>query len=151
AIPDVTMSAGWDKSGGYVKNYNSVGMQIDLPFFNRNQGGIKAAKMDLEGSKVDLLSAGDKVKAEVIQAYAVLNENNSLFRKFDKKYIEDMDGLMNEIVKNFTCKNISLIEFLNYYDAYKQNKIQFNTLQYNRINALENLNFSVGKDLLIQN
>ena len=62
----------------------------------------------------------------------------------------DLETLNQEMLNNFEKKNISLIEFLDYYDAYKENAVQLNTLLYNRINAFENLNFSVGKDIITQ-
>jgi cobalt-zinc-cadmium efflux system outer membrane protein len=61
-----------------------------------------------------------------------------------------MDNLNKEMLKNFEKKNISLIEFLDYYDAYKENAVQLNNLLYNRINAFENINFSLGKDIIIK-
>jgi len=149
AVPNLTLSAGWDRNGGYVHNYNFVGLQIDLPFFNRNQGNIKTAKLLEESSKYKLQSTEDQVKADIIEAYANALENNKLYKKFDKKFVIDLDELNGEMLKNFEKKNISLLEFIDYYDAYKENIVQLNSLLYNRINAFENLNFSVGKDVLI--
>ena len=148
AVPDLTLSAGWDKNGGFIHNYNYIGMQIDLPFFNRNQGNIKSAQYTLEYSKLKLQSAEEIVKSDVLGAYANLLENNRLYNKFDNSFITDLDQLNLEMLKNFEKKNISLIEFLDYYDAYKQNAVQLNTLLYNRLNAFENLNFSIGKDVI---
>ncbi len=148
AIPDLTFSAGWDRNGGYIKNYNYVGLQFDLPFFNRNQGNIKTAKFEIESSKLKVQSAKDRVKADIIQAYANVVENDNLYKKFDAKFAKDMDELTEEMLKNFEKKNISLLEFIDFYDAYKQNAIQINTLQNNRLNAIENLNFTIGKDIL---
>jgi len=148
AVPDLTLSAGWDKNGGYIHNYNFIGMQIDLPFFNRNQGNIKSAQFTLESSRYKLMSAEDIVKSDVVGAYANLLETDQLYNKFDHAFMADLDGLSQEMLKNYEKKNISLIEFLDYYDAYKQNAVQLNTLLYNRINALENLNFSIGKDII---
>ncbi len=148
AIPDLTLSAGWDRNGGYIKNYNYVGLAFDLPFFNRNQGNIKTAKFEIESNKLKVQSTKDRVKADVIQAYSNVLENDNLYNKFDAKFAKDMDDLTEEMLKNFEKKNISMLEFLDFYDAYKQNLIQYNTLQNNRLNALENLNFTIGKDIL---
>lgn len=147
AIPDITLSAGWDRNGSFVHNYNFLGIQFDLPFFNRNQGNIKSAKLNIESSKNKLQNTEDIVKSDVISAYANAIENNRLYRQFDKGFIADMDGLNKEMLKNYENKNISLIEFLDYYNAYKDNAVQLNNLQLNRINAFENLNFCVGKDI----
>ena len=150
AIPDVTLSAGWDRNGSYIHDYNYIGLQIDLPFFNRNQGNIKSAEFTAESSKYKLQSAEDQLKASVVSSYANAVETNRLYKKFDNKFITELDALNEEMLKNFEKKNISLIEFLDYYDAYKQNAVQYNTLLYNRTNAFENINFSVGKDIIIR-
>ena len=148
AVPDLTLSAGWDKNGGFIHNYNYIGMQIDLPFFNRNQGNIKSAKFNLESSQYKVKSAEDIVKSDVLGAYANAVETNKLYNKFDNSFMTDLDTLNQEMLKNFEKKNISLIEFLDYYDAYKENSVQLYTLLYNRINAFENLNYCVGKDII---
>jgi len=150
AVPDLTLSAGWDKNGGFIHNYNFIGMQIDLPFFNRNQGNIKSARYNLESSQYKLKSAEDIVKSDVLGAYANAVETNQLYTKFDNTFMTDLETLNQEMLNNFEKKNISLIEFLDYYDAYKENAVQLNMLLYNRINAFENLNFSVGKDIITQ-
>lgn len=147
-VPDLTLIAGWDRNGGYFKNYNFVGLQMDLPFFNRNQGNIKSARFTVESSKLRLQSAEDQVKSDVLQAYTTLLETNKLYKKFDLKFVTDLETLNQEIIKNYEKRNISLLEFLDFYDAYKENMVQLNTLQNNRINSFENLNYSVGKEIV---
>ena len=48
---------------------------------------------------------------------------------------------MNEMVVNYQRRNISILDFLDFYDAYKQNALQVNQILYNRIQAYEDLNF----------
>jgi cobalt-zinc-cadmium efflux system outer membrane protein len=148
AVPDLTVIAGWDRNGSFVHNYNFVGLQMDLPFFNRNQGNIKSARFNVESSKLKFQSAEEEVRSDVTQAYATLEETNRLYLKFDNKFVNDLETLNQEMIKNYEKRNISLLEFLDFYDAYKENMIQLNTLQNNRINAFENLNFSVGKEIV---
>ena len=148
AVPDVNVIAGWDKNGGIYRNYNYVGVQIDLPFFNRNKGNIKAAKFAVDASQYNLQRAEEQVKSDVMQAYALATENEKMYKKFDKTFIDDIDHLSAEMLKNYEKKNIGLVEFLDYYDAFKDNAVQINMLKMNRMNALENLNFSVGKNVL---
>lgn len=147
-VPDVALSTGWDRNGSFIHDYNYIGVQFDLPIFNRNQGNIKTARAMVEGSKYTLLNAQDQVKADVVNAYANALETEQIYDKFDKKFVADLDNLNQEMLKNFQKKNISLIEFLDYYDAYKENAVEFNNLLYNRINAFENINFSIGKDII---
>lgn len=148
AVPDLTVIAGWDRNGSFIHNYNYVGLQMDLPFFNRNQGNIKSARFNVESSKLKLQSTEDQVKSDVGQAFSTLQETNQLYKKFDYKFINDLETLNQEIVRNYEKRNISLLEFLDFYDAYKENMIQMNTLQNNRVNAFQNLNYSVGKEIV---
>ena len=92
-------------------------------------------------------NASDKVKTDVILAYTNVFSSNKLQNQFDEKFMLDQQTLIEEIVKNYEKRNMSTLEFLDYYDAYKNNVIQFNNLRNSIANAYENLNFSVGKDL----
>ncbi len=148
AVPDLTLMAGWDRNGSFVHNYNYLGMEIDLPFLNRNQGNIKSAEMDLESNKVQLQSTMEKVQADVLQAYANAAEADRLYRRFDNSFVGELQALMGEMVDNYKQRNISTLEFLDFYDACKSNLVQLNTLQNARANAFEALNFTVGKDIL---
>jgi cobalt-zinc-cadmium efflux system outer membrane protein len=147
ATPDITLAAGWDRNGSFVHNFNFISMQIDLPFFNRNQGNIKSARFNVESSKAKLMSTIDVIQSDVTQAYANVLETDRLYHRFDAKFVDDLDALAGEMIKNYEKKNIGVVEFLDYYDAYKTNIIQINNLKNNRANAYENLNFVIGKDL----
>jgi cobalt-zinc-cadmium efflux system outer membrane protein len=148
AVPDLTLAGGWDKNGGYIHNYNYLGVQIGLPIFNRNQGNIKSAEFMNEASKYKLQSAADQVKADVINAYASAIETDKLYRNFDNSFLTDLNEMKTEVLKNYRNRNISLTEFIDYYDAYKENAVQYNNLIYNRINSAENINFSVGTEII---
>ena len=148
AIPDLTIGAGWDRRGSYTFNANLLTLQIDIPIFNRNQGNIKAAKFNVDNSKYLLDNSKLQVQQDVIKAVSKILENAVVFKKFNNKFYEDFNNLIDQIVKNYEKRNISLLEFLDFYDAYKTNAVQYNTLQSNRINAFEELNFSVGKNII---
>ncbi len=148
AIPDLTLSAGWDRNGSFVHNYNFIGMQIDLPFSNRNQGNIKSAVLNVESNKAILQSTKDNVKSQVIQAYATALATDQLYHQFDVKFVRELDVMNEEMKKNYEKRIIGTVEFLDFYDAYKNNIIQLNNLQNARANAYENLNFCVGKDII---
>lgn len=43
-IPDITISAAYDRFGGVWKDFIGFGVSFDIPFLNRNQGAIKASR-----------------------------------------------------------------------------------------------------------
>src|ERR1700760_1042222 len=47
AVPDLTLSLGYDEAGSFLYGYYGIGASIDLPVFNRNQGNIKSAKSQI--------------------------------------------------------------------------------------------------------
>jgi cobalt-zinc-cadmium efflux system outer membrane protein len=148
AVPDLTVIGGWDRNGSYIHDYNYLGLQVDLPFFNRNQGNIRSARYNVESSRMKLQNTEDQVREDVIQAYSILMQNQRLYTQFDKKLSENLESLNQEVIKNYEKRNISLLEFLDFFDAYKEEMIQLNTLLNNRANSIENLNFSVGKEVI---
>ncbi len=148
AVPDLTVIGGWDRNGSYIHDYNYLGLQVDLPFFNRNQGNIRSARYNVESSRMKLQNTEDQVREDVIQAYSILMQNQRLYTQFDKKLSENLESLNQEVIKNYEKRNISLLEFLDFFDAYKEDMVQLNTLLNNRANSIENLNFSVGKEVI---
>jgi cobalt-zinc-cadmium efflux system outer membrane protein len=144
AIPDLTFSGGYDRLGSYVNNFNSVGVGFDIPIFNRNQGNIKLAKAEVEGSKLELMGAQDEMESQVANSYAGALRSEKLLNSIDVKFDTDFSKLINEVTVNFEKRNISLLEFIDFYDSYKQNVLQLNNLKYNRISQLEQLNFTTG-------
>ena len=150
AKPDITISAGYDRQGGYVPDYNAIGVSIPLPFFNRNQGNIKNAKIQTEVNKTVYESGLDKVKNEVATSYITALRSEKLLMGFDPSFEEKMKNLINQVTINFQKKNITILEFLDFYDSYKQNVLQMNQLRFNKMSALEQLNFAIGKIIFNQ-
>lgn len=150
AKPDITISADYDRLGSYVPNYNAIGISIPLPFFNRNQGNIRNAKIQTEVSKVQYESGLAKVRSDVTTNYITALRSEKLLMGFDPAFEEKMKNVMNEVTINFQKKNITLLEFLDFYNSYKQNVLQMNQLRFNRMSALEQLNFSIGKIIFNQ-
>jgi cobalt-zinc-cadmium efflux system outer membrane protein len=143
-VPDLTLGANYDKQGNYVQNYNSVSLSFDLPVLNQNQGNIKIAQNKIEESKTLKSQCELEVRNEINKAYVQLTETDRLYKssmqKFDNNYDKLLDGI------NFAYQNhtISLLEFIDYYETYKNSKIGFFNLQNNRLKALEDLNMASG-------
>jgi len=144
AVPDFNLSMGFDKRGSYVLNYNSLGIEFNLPFFNRNQGGIKQAKLAIDQGKVQLQGQHDQVDNDVSVNYLTASRYEKLSNSFDPKFKGDFTHLIQEVVKNYRVRNIGLIEFLYFYDSYKVNAVQLNNIQLNRVTALEQINYVTG-------
>ncbi len=144
AIPDFSLAISYDKLGGYGTNFLSGGIEFNLPFFNRNQGNIKQARIAIDQSKVQFQNQQDQVESEIATNYKGALRLEKLYNSFDPGFKDDFNHLIQEVFKNYEKRNISLLEFLDFYDAYKTNTIQLNALQLNRVTSLEQLNYVTG-------
>ena len=144
ATPDLTASIAYDKQGSYAQNFTSAGIAIDLPFFNRNQGNIKSAKSMIDYNIASQKSTEATVEEQIARALQKTFDNDRLYQNIDPKFTKDFDRLLNEVFLNYEKRNIGLLDFLDFYDSYKQNTLQINSIKYNRVQSFEDLNFYTG-------
>lgn len=144
AIPDVSINLNYDKQASYIKDYSGIGIGFPLPFFNRNQGGIKQARIAIDQSKIALQNQQNHIESDVAINYKVALRYETVYNSFDPKFKGDFTHLIREVFKNYEKRNISLLEFLDFYESYKVNTLQINNIALNRITSLEQLNFVTG-------
>lgn len=148
AVPDMTLGAQFDKRGSFVTDASFFTFAMDLPFFNRNQGNIKAAKTSIDQSKLTLQQQQLTVENDVQQAYVKALNTQKMLNTIDPQFQTNFQTILRSITENFEKRNISLLDFTDFYDSYKQNILQYNQLQNDRIQAIETLNFSIGKTII---
>lgn len=144
AVPDLSLSLGYDEAGSFLYNYYGVGASIDLPFFNRNQGNIKNAKILIESTRATEKSTRATVDENVTRALQKAFDEQKLMRTIDPKFFGDFQRLMGQVLLNYQKRNISILDFLDFYDSYKQNTLQINTIQFNLVSAFEDINYYTG-------
>jgi cobalt-zinc-cadmium efflux system outer membrane protein len=149
AVPDISIGGVYDRAGSFVQNYTGLTVQVPLAIFNRNQGNIKIAESGLGQSQVLADQQQRQVETEVSQALQNARNAESLYRSFDQGFTTDFNRLIDGVTQSFAKRNISLIEFLDYYETYTETMTQLLTLRSNRLRALEDLNFTVGKPVVV--
>ena len=144
AIPDPSLSLGYDEAGSFLYGYYGIGVSIDLPVFNRNQGNIKNAKALISNTQVTQkytqATVDDNVSTSLQKAFS----QQRLYHSIDPKFAADFQRLTGEVIKNYEKRNISILDFLDFYDSYKQNAVQLNTILFNRVSAFEDINYYTG-------
>ena len=60
----------------------------------------------------------------------------------------NFEKLITGVNENFTKRNISLLEFIDYYDSYKETCIQLHELKNDVFLGMENLNTTIGQNIL---
>jgi len=144
AVPDLTLNLGYDEAGSFLTAYYGIGASIDLPVFNRNQGNIKNAKILIESTRATEKSTRATVDENVTRALQKAFDEQKLMHTIDPKFFGDFQRLMEQVLLNYQKRNISILDFLDFYDSYKQNTLQINTIQFNLVSAFEDINYYTG-------
>ncbi len=144
ATPDLAVGYTYDKAGSYINNYHALTLGVAVPLFNRNQGNIQAAKAQIAGSKLLVDQQQLIVQSEVHRAYQLAARNDVLFQSTDRD-TAPFARLMVGIEQSYAKRILTVVEYLDFYESYKNNLVQLNALRDNRIRAFEQLNFAVGK------
>lgn len=144
AIPDLGLSLSYDLKGNYPEKYTGLGITMPIPLFNRNQGEIKKAKIGVEASTLGLKRQEEIVENELHSSYQAALQIAKLYRSLDATFNQSFEKLMQGVTASFQARNLSLIEFLDFYDAYKESAQQQNDLKYELMNAREAINFHTG-------
>ena len=146
-VPDLRIGGTYDQSGSYIQNYVGVNLSMDLPVFNRNQGNIKAAKAEVERQNYYYTNKQLEIKNEIYMSIQKIQESEKLYQSVDKKFAKGLVQINAGILENFRKKNISLIEFVDFFETYNGVINQLNELNSKRIDAYEELNYNTGKEL----
>jgi cobalt-zinc-cadmium efflux system outer membrane protein len=147
AVPDVTLGGRWSRAGSYIPEYFAVTVAVDLPLFNRNQGNIQVSEKTLEANRALRENAERTVEKEVTVSFQKALQTDRLYRTFDRKFPGEYRTLVEGMVQNYLKRNMTIIEFTDFYESYRTAMLQINQLQDDRADAFEALNYATGSDL----
>lgn len=147
-VPDLSLKAAYDRNGNTMLDFIGFGFSIDLPFFNRNQGNIKYAETGMEIAKIENEFRQLNVENEVVAAYQNLLIASDFIKNIEPGYEQTLDDLLKHYASNFQSRNISMVEFIDFLDAYLDNKKIILEAEKNVTQKLEELNYAVGTEVL---
>ena len=148
AFPEFSVKGNYDRVGNFINDYFAIGVSLSVPIFNRNQGNIKAARFSIQQAGVQQEYAANRADMELFTAYTSLEKATQLYQSTNMDLERNFEKLITGVNENFTRKNISLLEFIDYYDSYKETCIQLYEIKENVFLAMENLNTVVGQNVL---
>jgi len=148
AIPDVSVGFFYDKANSYAPNYWGLGIEFPLPFFNRNQGNIKAAKLNIKSEEAQLNGLELQIKAQIFNALQDYKQAHEFNTTNEQEFYSKHDGLFLNMLKSYQQRQISLIEFLDFFESYKDVKLKILEQQFNMHHAIAEINYAVGTSII---
>jgi len=144
--PDITLNATYDRAGGVTPKYFGFGASIDLPIFDRNKGNIRAAQTAIRQSQLFAEQKQLEVRNEVIHALQNYMLAYDFNRQIGSEFITNLDEMQESYTRNFINKNIGIVEFLDFFEAWKGNKRTVLDAQKAVKTSFEELQFAVGTE-----
>ena len=146
--PDLTLGPEYDHNSNYAPHYVGLTIALPLPLFNKNQGNIAAAQYNIKQQDALTSQAETVLKNDVNNAYQKLlisiQQNNTAQKEFYSSY----SNIFNNMLESYRSRQISLLEFLDFFDAYKDAQLRLQQQQLNLQLAKEELNYQAGTDLI---
>ncbi|MGN6617410.1 MAG: TolC family protein [Ilyomonas sp.] len=143
-VPDVSIGPSFDKNSNFAPNYFGLSISLPIPVFNRNQGNIKAAEFTVKQQQAITQNAETELRNNIISAYnnyvLTLQQNNAEQFDFYKNY----EAMFNKMLESYQQRQISLLEFLDFFDAFKESQLRLIQQQLNMQLSKEELNYQVG-------
>lgn len=144
AFPEVSLKGAYDRAGNFCNNYFAIGLSVSVPLFNRNQGNIKSARLSVLRNNTLAEQARRQADNELFACYTKLAKALELYRSSDYELERDFDRIIEGVNAGFRKRNISLLEFIDYYEAYKETCLQLYGMKRDVVMAAEGLNTIVG-------
>lgn len=147
AVPDLQAGLTYDKQGNFTRNYNGLQVSMPLPVFNRNQGNIKMARAGVSSSELQLQGTQDQVEHDVMDSYQQVLRTEKLVLETDNGFEADYNKLIGEVQQHFGTHEISLLEFIDLYDSYRQTVLNIYNMKLNWLNAKAAVNYATASNI----
>lgn len=148
ARPDLTIGTEYDQHSSYAPNY--VGLTIGLPLnlFNHNQGNIKSAQFALKSQEATMNSETDRIRNEVIMSYNTAKYLQGINNQDQLTFATDYEKLFQNMVKSYQDRQINLLEFTDFLDAYKDTRLKILDQHGSLVRSLADLNNAVNQNIV---
>lgn len=147
-IPDITVSAEYDRYGGVWKDFVGFGVSFDLPFLNRNQGSIKAARISRDQSQYLAQQQQNIAQHEIAEAYTNYTQAYGFYTKIkNNELITELDNMLAAYTKNLLNRNISMLEYIDFMEAYRTNKETILSSKKKLALSYEELQYTTGTEI----
>lgn len=146
-IPDLEFSVNYDRGGGIMRDFVGFGLSFDLPFFDRNQGNIQLAQIEIQQNEIEQTQKQLEIQSEVKKQLDIIDQTYFQFAQFDEEFENDLDSLLPAYHQNFLSRNLSLLEFIDFIESYIESKEILLDYQLELKNHFEELQYIIGKEI----
>lgn len=126
----------------------ALGLTVPMPVYNRNQGNIERARINVHQSKIELAAIERRVQNEVVQAAKEYEVTRRIVGRIRSEIVDTSEKVKNDRFTLFQSGEANVVSYLEAQRAHNDNvKAYLDTAVRHRRSML-NLNTAVGSRLL---
>ena len=123
-IPDLNLGAEYDQASGTFNNEVNLKIGIPIPLWKSNKGNVEKAKYAIQQNEKNLEYQKLNLETQVESAYQTWKNQYDQYYELKPVDMENLDTVYNGILKNFRSGNISLMDFTDFLESYRQTVLQ---------------------------
>ncbi len=139
-IPDLTGLLQWDTNSGVYTNEINIGISIPIQLWKRNAGNVQKAQIQIEQAQKSSDFKKQQLTNAVTSAYQTWENQYNLYKNIPQKDMTDLETVYKGMTENFRRGNVTLLEFADFMDSYKQTTLQLFEIQKQIMLSAEELN-----------
>ena len=139
-VPDLNLGAGYDQNSGTFKNEVNLMVGIPLPLWKSNRGNIEKANFAIQQNQKNAEFQKLNLETKVQSAFQIWKNQYDQLIEIKSTDLDNLDLVYNGILKNFRNGNVSLIEFTDFMESYRQTALQIYDMKNDLIQSAEQLN-----------
>lgn len=126
----------------------ALGVTVPLPIYNRNQGGIQRARLNVTQTQIQLASLERQLMTDVAQAYHEYQNSMTMVRRMQEEVLPDADNVLKTSYTLYQGGEKDVTYYLNAQRAYNDVvKLYLDTMGRHRQSML-GLNTVIGQRIL---
>lgn len=144
--PDLMFQVNYDRGGNIMNDFVGVGVSFDLPIFNRNKGNIKAAEIGMLQQQSNKQTVENNLTQSIQQLQNQLVRMEKMIENWPNAQMENQKQMLENYKKHLQNKEVTLLEFIDFTQAYREANQAYLELQQTYQNTFEELQYIVGQD-----
>jgi cobalt-zinc-cadmium efflux system outer membrane protein len=144
--PDIRVQMNYDRGGNIMNDFVGVGVSFDLPIFNRNKGNIKAAEIGMLQQQSNKQTLENNLTQSIQQLQNQLVRMEKLIENWPNAQLDNQKQMLENFKKHLQNKQVTLLEFIDFTQAYREANQAYLELQQTYQNTFEELQYIVGQD-----
>ncbi|WP_262149286.1 TolC family protein [Chryseobacterium foetidum] len=123
-VPDLNIGAEYDQASGTFNNEINLKVGIPIPLWKSNRGNVARAKFAISQNEKNAEFQKLNLETKVESAFQIWKTQFEQLSEIRTADLNNLDLVYEGMLKNFRNGNVSLIEFTDFMESYRQTALQ---------------------------